>query len=249
MSCRYSSPKPSSHHRVGESSGQSKSAPATNCRKPLCVRCFQEEFGSANRTAVISSRYRSLHMSHVPVFARARVTCARIPHLVEFSLSGSTISGCAMRLGRGRPSAEGSRHRPVQPQGPRKWLRVGLSLTTGSAQRRRVGPVLVSRRSRWPSCSISTVARGRCLVSSSRCLEPLTGFAIELRLADAPIRRIATVQTAADDDKRWFLLRRLPFECRRARMPSVRQSVLSTWLCASNTARRASISTSSRLRR
>ena len=29
------------------------------------------EFGSANRTAVISLRYRSLHMSHVPVFARA----------------------------------------------------------------------------------------------------------------------------------------------------------------------------------
>ena len=33
------------------------------------------EFGSANRTAVISSRYRSLHMSHVPVFARARYLC------------------------------------------------------------------------------------------------------------------------------------------------------------------------------
>jgi hypothetical protein len=46
-----------------------------------------------------------------------------------------------------------------------------------------------------------------------------------------------------------FLLRRPPFECRQARMPSVRQSALSTWLCASNTARRASISTSSRLRR
>jgi len=44
----HSSPKPSSHHRVGESSGQSKSAPATNCRKPLCVRCFQEN--SVQRT-------------------------------------------------------------------------------------------------------------------------------------------------------------------------------------------------------
>ena len=41
-------------------------------------RILPGEFGSANRTAVISSRYRSLHMSHVPVF-RARVTCARIP--------------------------------------------------------------------------------------------------------------------------------------------------------------------------
>ena len=39
--------------------GQFKSAPATNGRKPLCVRC--------------------LHMSHVPVSARARVTCAIIP--------------------------------------------------------------------------------------------------------------------------------------------------------------------------
>ena len=34
-------------------------------------RIFPGEFGSANRTAVISLRYRSLHMSHVPVFARA----------------------------------------------------------------------------------------------------------------------------------------------------------------------------------
>ena len=34
-------------------------------------RILPGEFGSANRTAVISSRYRSLHMSHVPVFARA----------------------------------------------------------------------------------------------------------------------------------------------------------------------------------
>ena len=40
---------------VGESSGQFKSAPATNCRKPLCVRY--------------------LHMSHVPVLARARYLC------------------------------------------------------------------------------------------------------------------------------------------------------------------------------
>ena len=34
-------------------------------------RILPGEFGSANRTAVISLRYRSLHMSHVPVFARA----------------------------------------------------------------------------------------------------------------------------------------------------------------------------------
>ena len=38
-------------------------------------RILPGEFGSANRTAVISSRYRSLHMSHVPVFARARYLC------------------------------------------------------------------------------------------------------------------------------------------------------------------------------
>ena len=38
-------------------------------------RILPGEFGSADRTAVISSRYRSLHMSHVPVFARARYLC------------------------------------------------------------------------------------------------------------------------------------------------------------------------------
>ena len=46
-------------------------------------RILPGEFGSANRTAVISSRYRSLHMSHVPVFARARYLCKNSSTSVE----------------------------------------------------------------------------------------------------------------------------------------------------------------------
>ena len=55
-------------------------------------RILPGEFGSANRTAVISSRYRSLHMSHVPVFARARVTCARIPQPSPHPIEGTAPS-------------------------------------------------------------------------------------------------------------------------------------------------------------
>ena len=45
--------------------------PSNELSETLMCQLLPGELGSANRTAVISSRYRSLHMSHVPVLARA----------------------------------------------------------------------------------------------------------------------------------------------------------------------------------
>ena len=66
------------------------------------------EFGSANRTAVISSRYRSLHMSHIPVFARARVTCAKIPQPPVYNNSAAAISPASGSLAVVAPMVRGA---------------------------------------------------------------------------------------------------------------------------------------------
>ena len=52
-------------------------------------RILPGEFGSANRTAVISSRYRSLYMSHPCIRARARYLCKNS----LFSLSWISVLG------------------------------------------------------------------------------------------------------------------------------------------------------------
>ena len=62
--------------------------PSNELSETLMYQSLPGEFGSANRTAVISSRYRSLHMSHVPVFARALL-------VQEFLNLGSSVGRLA----------------------------------------------------------------------------------------------------------------------------------------------------------